>query len=115
MVAFDLSGIGSSALNIIVMVIWFLIIGGVLAGVTFYVLKRKRYGQYKCVIWELDGFGQPRETYDEAGVFVDKKNSITYVNTSSLNLQYNPWNDKTFVFDWEKLKTADSSGRDYEE
>ena len=36
----------------------------------------------------------------------------TFVNASSLDLQYNPWNDTTFVFDLDNLKAGVSNGRD---
>lgn len=53
--------------------------------------------------------------HEARGVHVDNANGITYVNTSSLNLNYYPWNDKTFVFDWDKLQAGTSIGRDYGE
>lgn len=32
-----------------------------------------RFKQYRCVVFEKDGFGQLTKTYDSAGIFVDKK------------------------------------------
>lgn len=50
--------------------------------------------------------------HEARGVFIDKQKDITYVNASSLNLRYNPYQDDTFLFDWEKVKKGESRGRD---
>lgn len=52
--------------------------------------------------------------HEDRGVFRDDKNNITYVNASSLNLQYRPYLGKSFRFSWEKLKKGESRGEDYE-
>lgn len=36
----------------------------------------------------------------------------TFCNASSLDLQYEPWNDETFVFDLDNLRAGVSDGRD---
>lgn len=36
-------------------------------------IKKKKFGQFRCIVFEKDGFGQIKETYDNAGIFVDKK------------------------------------------
>jgi len=50
--------------------------------------------------------------HEARGVFVDKLRNITYVNASSLDERYIPYVDEAFVFDWEKVKTGGSRGRD---
>lgn len=50
--------------------------------------------------------------HEARGVFIDKQKGITYVNTSSLDLRYNPHKDDTFIFDWNKVQKGDSCGRD---
>lgn len=68
-----LESAGALALNISVIVIACIIIGGaIIAGVWMF-LKWKRYRQFKCVIYEKDTFGQIKETYDQAGIFIDSK------------------------------------------
>jgi len=52
--------------------------------------------------------------HEDRGVFLDKDNGITYVNTSSLNLRYSPYNRDFYVFDWEKVQTCTSEGFDDE-
>lgn len=52
--------------------------------------------------------------HEGRGVFVDKRNTITYVNTSSLTERYEPYLEKSFVFDWDRIKKAESRGKDYE-
>lgn len=69
----DLAGISSTALNIFVLVMSILVFGGLIVGGVWFYLQYKRFSQFKCVIFERDGFGQLIETYDKAGVFVDNK------------------------------------------
>ena len=52
--------------------------------------------------------------HEDRGVKIDKKNGITHVNASSLNLQYTPYLDNTFRFDWDSVKEGKSIGEDYE-
>lgn len=35
--------------------------------------KKRKYGEYKVVIWEKDSVGNLHETYDSAGTFLDKQ------------------------------------------
>jgi len=51
--------------------------------------------------------------HEARGVIVNKLDTITYVNASSLNLRYNPHLETNFCFDWEKVKKGDSNGRDF--
>src|SRR5690606_28258558 len=48
------------------------------------------------------------------GVVIDKigGSPITYVNTSSLDLRYRPYECKSFVFDWNNLIIGQSRGDD---
>ena len=55
--------------------------------------------------------------HEERGVHVvyhggSEMRPTTYVNASSLNLQYQPYADTTFVFDIDKLHCGESYGRD---
>lgn len=51
--------------------------------------------------------------HEERGVHITYGDSpTTYVNASSLNLNYNPYTEEAFVFDLEELKKGNSHGRD---
>jgi len=52
--------------------------------------------------------------HEDRGVKIDEKNTITHVNTSSLNLSYRPYSGKSFRFDWEKVQKGESIGEDYD-
>ena len=69
----ELGAIVSTFLEIFV--IAFAVIFAIGVGVALFILYRRRlrYGQFKCIIWRKDGFGQLTETYDKGGIFVDKK------------------------------------------
>ena len=75
--AMDIQGVldmmGGGAMNIvIVLVLLACFAGGTWFGMSVW-KKRKQYSQFKCVVWEKDAFGQLKETYDSAGIFVDTK------------------------------------------
>lgn len=67
------SAAGNTILNVFIMLFSIVILGAVAIGGFFLYRKKKRYGQFKCIIWERDGFGQITETSDRAGIFVDGK------------------------------------------
>lgn len=69
----EIAEIASSALNIAVMVGFALIVLAVLVVVTFLVIRQLKYGKFRVVIWETDAYGNTKETYDKAGIFVDAK------------------------------------------
>jgi len=68
-----IANVGSGALQIIVLIFLIIVVGAIVLAVTMALMRYKRYTQYKCVVWEKDGTGQVNETYDTAGIFVDKK------------------------------------------
>ena len=53
--------------------------------------------------------------HEGRGVVIDKKNGspVTYNNASALDVNYKPWDDDVFCFDWAKVILGDSRGRDY--
>lgn len=67
----NLSGVSSGILNVIVIILSVLILGGITIGIILAVLKNKKYSAFKCIIWEKDAFGQVVQSVDEAGIFVD--------------------------------------------
>lgn len=84
----DFTNWAGMALNITIMVISIMIIGGVCIFALYMYLNWKRYQQYVCIIFEKDGFGQITETSDKAGVFVDKKtkNKRLYLKKNKVGL-----------------------------
>lgn len=69
----NLGGVASGTLNVVIMILSIVLLTGVILGAFWLWDKKQKYSQYNCVILERDGFGQLRQTYDKAGVFVDKK------------------------------------------
>jgi len=69
----SLGGIASGALNVGILIATILIVGGIAIAITVLILRWKKYSEYKCIIFEKDGFGQLRYKSDSAGIFVDRK------------------------------------------
>jgi hypothetical protein len=57
--------------------------------IIWYVKKRK-YKEYRVVIWEKDSTGNAHETYDRAGVFIDKKTGFKLLFLEKLKKGLNP-------------------------
>jgi|2_EtaG_2_1085320.scaffolds.fasta_scaffold11055_5 hypothetical protein len=88
----DANSIASTALNIGALV-FMIIITIVIIGGSFYgYMKWRRYNEYKCIVWERDGFGQLVETYDKAGVFVDPKTQNKRLFLKKFNVGLDPDN-----------------------
>ena len=69
----DVSGVGGWLLNIALILAIILIGGAVSFGVFKLIEYQRKYNQFIVAIWEKDGFGQFRQTFDKGGIFVDKK------------------------------------------
>lgn len=69
----SVQGVSNTALNIGVIVGTIVIVGGFLIGITLIVLQQLKHRQFRCIIYEKDGFGQIREKTDRAGIFVDRR------------------------------------------
>ena len=83
-----ISSIGSGALNIGIMLgVLFVAIVVIVGGALLY-RHMKRYKQYKIVIYSKDTFGQIKQEYDEAGIFVDKttRNKRLYLRKNNVGL-----------------------------
>lgn len=65
-----------------------LVILALLIAATIYLIRKKKYGQYKVVMWGTDGFGNPTEQLDRGGVFVDPKtgNKRFFLEKTKANL-----------------------------
>jgi len=98
----DLASVSSAAINIVTIIAFLLVLGGIIIIGTILYLKRKQQWQFNCVIWERDGFGNVTETYDRAGIFVDKKtqNKRLFMHKANVgldpdNVPYIPGKKKT--------------------
>lgn len=69
----SMATIADKIVNFAIIILGGLLISGIIGLIVHLHLKRKRYKQFKCVIWGRDGFGQLAESQDEAGIFVDSK------------------------------------------
>lgn len=69
----SLEGVAGTALDIGIMVISIVLIGGAMIGATLLYLKWKKYNEFECIIYQRDGFGQLCQKKDRAGIFVDAK------------------------------------------
>jgi len=70
---FNIGGMATVVLNIALMVLSVVLVGGIIVGAWVWGKYLGKFRQFKCVIWERDGFGQLKESSDTAGVFVDNK------------------------------------------
>jgi uncharacterized membrane protein len=95
--------IGGGFLNIFVIVFTIFFIGGIVGLITWAILNRKKYKQFKCVIWERDGFGQLKQGYDDAGIFVDRKTKNKRLFLKKNKVGLNP--DVIPYLQSQKLKT----------
>lgn len=83
-----LANAGDTALNVTIMVVTIIVVGGSLIAALIIGLKWKRYNQYRCVIFQKDGFGKIHMKYDDAGIFVDSKtkNKRLYLKNNNVGL-----------------------------
>ena len=84
--------IANTAMNVALIIFSSLIFIGTLTGLFFLHKKRKRYKQFKAVIWGYDGFGHLEETTDDAGIFVDSKTKNKRLFLRKNNVGLNPDN-----------------------
>lgn len=89
--AVNLSSVGNNALGILSVVVWIivaLIALGVIILAFVLIRKKKRFTQFKCVIWRTDSSGRIQETYDRAGIFMDgkTKNKRFFLEKSNVGL-----------------------------
>lgn len=70
-----------------------------------FILRRRRYSEFVCIIWKRDGFGQLVQETDRAGVFVDKNtnNKRLYMQKAKVglspdNIPYIPCGKSKFIF-----------------
>jgi len=103
--AIDFASISHSALNIGILVITIVVVGAIMGLVTILTLKWRQYTQFKCVIFQRDGFGQWNERSDNAGIFIDKKthNKRFFMRKNKVgldpdNVPYIPSGNKKVVY-----------------
>jgi hypothetical protein len=84
----ELASVAGTVLDIVVMVFSIIFVGGLAIGGTWFYLRSRRYGEYKCIIFEKDGFGQTSYSTDSAGIYIDKKtnNKRFYMKKNQVGL-----------------------------
>ena len=66
-------GYASTGLSVAIIIV-VVVLGIGLLGAAFWMFQlKKKYSQFKCTIWERDGFGQLSQKHDDAGIFIDSK------------------------------------------
>jgi hypothetical protein len=73
-----------------------LIILGILGYIAVWFFRKRKYKEYRIVIWEKDSTGNTHEFYDRGGVFVDKKTGFKLLFLERLKKGLNP-NNVPFV------------------
>lgn len=68
-----LSALSSNAVMMVVLIVSIIVVVVLVVAGTLAVIYLRRYKQFKCVIWERDGFGQLQQSHDGAGIFIDRK------------------------------------------
>jgi len=68
-----IANMGQSAMGLIVLIVAVLILVGIVVAITLAIISSRKYKQFIIVIWQMDGFGQFIQKYDEGAIFVDKK------------------------------------------
>ena len=83
-----ISNLGSGALNVGIMLIVTIVAIGVIIGLAIVIRHAKKYSQYKIVIYSKDTFGQIKQEYDQAGIFVDKntRNKRLFLKKNNVGL-----------------------------
>ena len=89
--AVDVTSISSIAINIgmLLLVVLFFVI---CVGISIYAMAQyKKWGQFTCIIWGKDGFGQLVEKNDRAGIFIDRKtsNKRFFIRKANVGLECN--------------------------
>jgi len=102
------SSISATALKIVVWVLLGVVVSGIIGFATWAYMNVRKYKDFKCIIWAVDGFGQITERYDNAGIFVDKKtkNKRLYLKRNNVgldpdNIPYIPSGNKKVIYLWQ--------------
>ena len=71
--ALDVMGMGNAALSMFVLMVVLLFVVALVGITTYFILKGKRFNEYKVIIYSEDGLGQIIQKNDSGGIFVDSK------------------------------------------
>jgi len=101
----SMSQVGQQASNIAVIFISVIVFVGIIGVILFLWTKNRKYEQFKCIIWEKDGFGNMTQTFDDAGIFVDgqTKNKRLFLKRNNVglspdNIPFILSNKKKYIF-----------------
>lgn len=84
-----IGSLGNGAMTFGIVMVVGLIAVMVTVGGMFAYWRWKRYQTHRIVIWERDAFGNVRQTFDDAGIFVDKKtnNKRLFLKRNNVGLE----------------------------
>lgn len=99
-----ISNLGSGALNIGITLIVVLVAVGVIIGFMMLMKNAKKFKQFKVIIYAKDTFGQIKQEYDVAGIFIDKttRNKRLFLKKNAVGL--NP-DSIPYISDGKGIKT----------
>lgn len=81
------------ATEIITWIMWAcigFIICGLLGWWVWKIMQKRKFGEFKVVIWEADSTGNTHESYDRAGIFLDKKTGFKLLFLEKMKKGLNP-------------------------
>lgn len=86
--AFDIGGASTVVVQVGMGLLFIIMIIMVIAIIFFLVQKQRRF-DYRCIIFEKDGFNQPIFSYDSGGVFVDNitRNKLFWMKNANVGLK----------------------------
>ena len=87
-------------------IMWFMIgavIVGILGLVTWYLVRKKKYGMYRVEVFDKDSNGNVYKTYDRAGIFLDKRTGYRLLFLEKAKVGMNP-NNVPYVSHLDKKK-----------
>lgn len=84
----NVGAVSGGALNIIVMIVAGLVVGGIVIFIAWLFLRNKKFEEFVAIIWVKDGFGQLTQKIDKGGIFVDNKtnNKRLFLEKSNVGL-----------------------------
>jgi hypothetical protein len=87
--SFNISGMAASTGNIVVIILSIVVPVAIIGGIMWWWTEKKtKYNQFICVVLHRDGTGNIHQSYDKAGIFVDKKtnNKLFFMKNNNVGL-----------------------------
>jgi hypothetical protein len=86
----DTSGMLSNIKNVGGLIGILILVAGLVLVIAWIIIQKKKYSQYLCVVYEKDALGNTIETYDDAGVFFDKKSNLKLLRLKRIKTAFDP-------------------------